>query len=872
MTWSPIGLRMMARTVNYEGWLLDLYADAHDGAVLWLIEQPPNPSPDPALPLHHSPSTDHCSLFADHRSPSSDHRVPVSPPPPVPASPPHPLPRLRLHQDFPVTFYAAGPNPRLRELWRWLEDQSIRARLAAVERRDLFIEAPLRLMSIEVSNPLDQERLFRQCSQAFPDLTYYDADIPLTLRHAARYGTFPLARLCLTADETGNVSAIQALDSPWELDPEPAPLRILTIAPDCDPRRGSPARLEIRCGRRSYRLALEPARPLLINLAAILRQCDPDLIQSAWGDTWLLPYLLELSEELGLPLPLNRDEGREVLRRREHSYFSYGQVIHRGQQVHLFGRWHVDIYNAMMFHDYGLEGVLESARVTSSPVQAAARLSPGSGISAMQMVTALRSQVLVPWHKQQSEEPKSTLELIRADEGGLVYQPKVGLHPDVAEIDFISMYPGIMVHFNISPETVAGSCGSGEPGDGAQGTLRRATQVPALGLWVDQETPGLIPLTLKPLLEKRIALKYRLMEMLGWDPRRRQYQARAAAHKWLLVTCFGYLGYKNARFGRIEAHESVTAYSRELLLRAKETAEDMGFTVLHMYVDGLWVQKPGCEKVRDIQPLLNEIVERTRLPIALEGIYRWVAFLPSRVNPKAPVANRYFGVFQDGSCKVRGIEARCGDAPPFVAETQMQLLGLLAQAECAQALKGLLPQAVAYLRRQFQALAQGKIPLEELVVTQKLSRELERYRSPSPAARAAAQLAGIGVEMRPGQTVRFIYTRGEPGVHAWDLPEPLDPRWVDLGRYRTLLLRAAGAVLQPLGWDGEHPGDKEHPWDQEHPGDQEHPWDEERILFYIQERAVKVRAEDKIQPRLFKRVRNRNRLTGREPNTLQPAD
>ena len=49
----------------------------------------------------------------------------------------------------------------------------------------------------------------------------------------------------------------------------------------------------------------------------------------------------------------------------------------------------------------------------------------------------------------------------------------------------------------------------------------------------------------------------------------------ASAEKWLLVTCFGYLGYKNARFGRIEAHEAVTAYGREALLRAKEAAEDM---------------------------------------------------------------------------------------------------------------------------------------------------------------------------------------------------------------------------------------------------------------------------------------------------------
>ena len=34
----------------------------------------------------------------------------------------------------------------------------------------------------------------------------------------------------------------------------------------------------------------------------------------------------------------------------------------------------------------------------------------------------------------------------------MVYQPIVGLHKDVAGIDFVSMYPGMMVYFNIPPE------------------------------------------------------------------------------------------------------------------------------------------------------------------------------------------------------------------------------------------------------------------------------------------------------------------------------------------------------------------------------------------------------------------------------------
>ena len=45
----------------------------------------------------------------------------------------------------------------------------------------------------------------------------------------------------------------------------------------------------------------------------------------------------------------------------------------------------------------------------------------------------------------------------------------------------------------------------------------------------------------------------------------------------MLVTCFGYLGYRNARFGRIEAHEAVTAFGREKLLTAKEICEENGF-------------------------------------------------------------------------------------------------------------------------------------------------------------------------------------------------------------------------------------------------------------------------------------------------------
>ena len=723
--------------MEYTGWLFDVYAAPQNGVVLWLLGE------DGAR---------HC-----------------------------------LHQPFSTTFYAAGPAAHLRALWHFLKAQPVQMKLSRDERRDLFLPQPLAVLAIRVERAADQERLFRQAVERFPNLNYYDADVPLALRYAAAHAVFPLARCRVATGPDGQVEAVEALDTPWDLDPPPPPLRTLTLEPDSDPAHALPTHLLIRFERYDYRLSLEPRRPLLVGLRAILQRHDPDLLLTSSGDTWLLPHLLEVARQARLPLPLNRDPGREVMHRPEHTYFSYGQVIYQGRQVHLFGRWHIDRHNAILFKDYGLEGALEMARVTALPVQTAARVSPGTGISSMQMLTALRQGILVPWHKQQAERLKSALDLLRADQGGLVYHPTTGLHHDVAEIDFISMYPSIMVHFNISPETV-----------GSSQAISQAA--PDLGPPGDPEQPpGLVPQTLAPLLEKRLALKSRLAVMPAWHPHHKACKARASAHKWLLVTCFGYLGYKNARFGRIEAHEAVTAYGREALLRAKEAAEDQGFTVLHLYVDGLWVCRPGASRVADFQPLLDEILKRTRLPVALDGIYRWVAFLPSRQDERVPVANRYFGVFQDGSLKLRGVEARRRDTPPFITEAQLEILVQLVGARVGDPQSVPLSRILALLRRRLSALRSGRIPLEALLVTQKLSRALDEFRTLSPVARAVAQLAAAGVETSPGERVRFLYTRGEPGVHAWNLPNPPDPASPDVSRYAELLLRAAGTVLGPFG-------------------------------------------------------------------------
>jgi DNA polymerase-2 len=269
------------------------------------------------------------------------------------------------------------------------------------------------------------------------------------------------------------------------------------------------------------------------------------------------------------------------------------------------------------------------------------------------------------------------------------------------------------------------------------------------------------------------------------------------------VVCFGFLGYKNARYGRIEAHEAVTKGGREALLRAKEVAEAEGFEVLHMYVDSLWVKKKGFNKPEHFIEVINKINLRTGLTINLDGIMRWVAFLPSKTDERVPIPNRYFGVFQSGEVKIRGLEARRRDTPVWIASVQKQMIDLIGQATSREVLDECVRAAFGLYLRALKQLKSGELPYNELIINGKVSYALDAYKATTPAVRAARQMEAAGMPIRPGQRIRFLYTLGEPDVFAWDLGTPFDPAKLNRPKYVELLAKSAAAILIPFGVDSK---------------------------------------------------------------------
>jgi DNA polymerase elongation subunit (family B) len=596
---------------------------------------------------------------------------------------------------------------------------------------------------------------------------------------------FPLAFCEIECDAGAAVASIRALEEPWAIDYSMPPLEALKLPVDtngADPNYGadrSPLKAEI-----DGRECLLEWDELLDTLEDMLVRYDPDVILTEWGDSFIMPRLAKMALRRERPLSLNRDPRRRIATRKSMSYFSYGRIIYRAPARTLFGRWHIDKKNSFIASQTGLEGLFELARLSKIPIQRLARTSPGTGISSMQLDMAMRDGVLIPWRKRMPEDFKTGLELLTCDKGGLVYLPKPGVYDNVTEIDFASMYPAIMVRHNISPETINCPCCDGE-------------RMPEIGHRVCRRRKGLIPRVLGPILEKRRV--YKELSGRAEDAELKEvYKRRQTALKWMLVTCFGYLGYKNARFGRIEAHEAVTALGREKLLQAKEIAERRGFEMAHAIVDSLWVRKPGMTE-REREELMREITDAAGIPIALEGNYKWIAFLPSRAAPSVAVPNRYFGLFDTGEMKLRGLEVRRSDAPPIVKNMQNEMLRALCSASDAEEFRQKEPEILEILRRYLLRIRRGDVPAKELVISQRLSKDPAAYKTNTAMAAASKALLAAGVNLQPGEKVGLIILdSGAQGQITKAIPytpaiETLDS--YDTGKYAQLLIRATETIL-----------------------------------------------------------------------------
>lgn len=565
--------------------------------------------------------------------------------------------------------------------------------------------------------------------------------------------------------------------------------------------------LQLQYNDRYIELHTKDAITMIESLNEFVSQNDPDIILSDYGDRTILPSLYRKSKELNIPLLIDRLERRRfVTESVGRSYFTYGSIIFRANSFHLNGRWHIDSQNSFVHRESGLEGLIQLSRLSNIPVQRMARSSTGAAMTAIQTATAIKLGYLVPWQKSHSEERRLAIDLLVADKGGLVYEPDIQtaqIYHNVVQIDFSQMYPTIMVKHNVSPETVFCSCCAPQ--------YMNVERVPEIGFPVCRRRKGIVPLSIAPILKLRQYYKSKKKSAPTQQERFRATQ-RSDSLKWLLVTCFGYLGYRNAKFGRLESHESVTAYGRQKLLLAKQISESSNYRLLHAITDSLFLEpiKNSSNQSANnnvniqtspdsLQSLCDRISQATDVEMSLEGVYSWVVFLTARKNDQLPVANRYFGRFYDGSMKVRGILVRRRDTATFIKDFQQSLLALLATATNKKEIELLLDSATEIYFQYEQLLIQKKVDFQHLLLRRTMSRSMNDYIVNGPSKSSLEQLSEIGIQVEPGEKIRYLLIR-KNGRKYYLAEERINSDFCDydVEAYRLLLIEAFRELWSPF--------------------------------------------------------------------------
>jgi DNA polymerase elongation subunit (family B) len=721
--------------------------------------------------------------------------------------------RIRLVDKYAHKIYVSGDPLELKHLATKIRDNQVVVDWRFVRKyADFMNTRAQKVLEIEISDneqALDFARTLLSARANFchdSEMSEYgkfrlcNVDVPVSQAYLYDKDIFPLAHVMVV--DLGKRLSYDLLDSVENVDYQIPPLRSMQLSASVK-KEGVLQKLSdkidsiaLECGDGSIVISDGDEDEKLLELVKTVKEMDPDLILTHGGDSFLFPYLAYRAFANGvledfvlsrdnIPLRANRSRGQ--------TFFSYGRVYHKAPMRRLFGRVHIDVKNTFIHTACGLEGLIEVSRTCRVPLQRAARASIGSIMSSLQLYTAWQNDILIPWKKGEPEYFKSAWELLIADRGGFVFEPKLGFHADVVEVDFTSMFPMLMLTRNISAETVLCRC-----------CPNSSLRVPELGYNICEKRRGIVPKTLDLLLKKRLQYKSLVREAENKELKH-VYNMRQSALKWILVTCFGYLGYRNARFGKVDAHIAVCAFARDALLRTARIAEDHGFEVIHGIVDSLWLKKQGFLP-KEVVDFCHEVSSVINVPLEVEGKYRWIVFLPSKTFEGVPVLNRYYGVFGNGEVKMRGVEARRGDTPYFIVQAQMAMIKKLAEANSLESFKEKTPESLHILGDYADKLIEGQVDAQELLVTKRLSKSPLGYSHDVFQAIAAKQLEKAGFEVHAGQTVQYLIlnadaTQANRRVIAAQLLKP--NMHYDVDEYLKLLLSAGETLLAGFGYTRE---------------------------------------------------------------------
>jgi DNA polymerase elongation subunit (family B) len=497
---------------------------------------------------------------------------------------------------------------------------------------------------------------------------------------------------------------------------------------------------------------------ILTTFSSRIMEIDPDFL-IANDCEGLLNYVYERAYAQCLPLQIGRVPARYPARN--------GENIVKGRAL-------ADLND---FTEYGVAGITELSRFTLAPPTSSAKWPAGKTIDARQSFEAMRKDILVPRRRAYPRFTMTASEINKKDKGGLLFAPIPGLHENVAELDFESMFPNIIMKHNVSYETVTPTC-------------------------IDKTRQGFLGEVVKTVLERRLHFKHLRNKLPKDCPEHGWCDQRQKALKSVLVCIYGFSGCFANRFNNVAVFNEINDIARRTLIQTSNLCLTNGFKVLYINTDAIYVKRRDTTQ-EDYEKLARLIEAETGLPITVDHHFRFLVFMNQRTHREMEAMNRFYGKLYNGELHYRGIELRRRDCPAFLKSFQERLINILFDAGNENdVVKKQVNEAEVFTQFVRRKVREGEVDPKELGISKHLWRNVNNYRAMLPHVIAAKHLARRGKRLGEYSSVDFVYmnaAHNNPMRRV--IPSPIMDEqngYYDRERYAKLVLDVAKTILKPF--------------------------------------------------------------------------
>ena len=551
---------------------------------------------------------------------------------------------------------------------------------------------------------------------------------------------------------------------------------------------------------------------------------DYPLLITYNGDGFDLPYLYNRADKLGIdkntnPLYMMRDSA--TLKEGVHLDL-YRTLSNRAFQIYAFGQKYTDFslnsvskgllneqkldygveidkmtlyqigkycqndayltYKLTSFNDDLLMNLLVViSRIGRMPIDDISRMGVSQWIRSLLYYEHRKNNMLIPRRdeidKRSTEVKNDAVIKDKKYRGGLVVEPKEGIHFDVTVMDFASLYPSIIKVKNLSYETVRCSH-----------TECKKNMIPQTNHWVCTKKNGLTSVLIGSLRDLRVNYYKTMSKNQNLTNEERQlYTVVAAALKVILNASYGVMGAQIFPLYFLPAAEATTATGRHIILDTIEKCRELNVDVLYGDTDSIFVKNPTEQQM---QTIINQAKNNHGVELEVEKEYRYVVLSDRKKN--------YLGVTKNGKVDVKGLTGKKSHTPAFIKSLFYDLLDILAEVKTNDEFKNAkskISSKIAECSRKIQA---KEIPLSELAFNVMLSKSLNEYTKTIPQhIRAAKQLESVR-EIKKGDRISYVKIINKPGVRPVELAKQSE---IDSSKYMEFMQSTLDQITSSMNMD-----------------------------------------------------------------------